>query len=329
VRDITAVVLSIGEPYTDRAIASVQRQTLPVADTVVVRGVTPFHRALNQGAAQVRTPFFVQVDSDTILDERCLAQLRSCMDDHLGLVSCHLRDAIIWRIQGTRLYRTACFEHVQIRDSISPDMDFGIEIRRHGWGRFHVLRYGGDRQHWHTYGEHRPDYNPHYAFCKFRLEGIRSRYRRHEGRVRTLFHKLRTSTHPAAPIALIATAHGLFLHDNRDLLVPYERGPDFELLERFLAAAGETPPTAALAQTNGDQRRRFTSAYEWGLRCREAGASSAFLAQLHRLTRDDSLASWMTMAGMCHGLFHHNGNGAEAQQSYESLEEILAHGAPW
>ena len=60
--DITAVVLSTGEAYTDRAIASVQRQTLPVADTVVVRGVSPFHRALNRGAAQVRTPFFAQVD---------------------------------------------------------------------------------------------------------------------------------------------------------------------------------------------------------------------------------------------------------------------------
>jgi hypothetical protein len=328
--DITAVVLSIGEPYTDRAIASVQHQTLPVAETVVVRGVSPFHHALNQGAAQVRTPFFVQVDADMILDATCIEALRSRIDDGLGLVSAHLRDAVIGRAQGIRLYRTQCFEQVQIGDTISPDLDFTTDIQRHGWGRLYTLRYADRRDQWHTLGDHRPDYTPQYTFGKFLLEGVRSRYRRHEGRVRRIFRQLRASPHGAATIALIAAAHGLFLLEQRDLLVPYQRTAEFELLEAFLAARGDAQRAAAPADgADGDLRGRFARAYEHGFRCRQAGASPMFLARLGHLKQQNGLGAWVTLVAMCHGLFHREGNGAAADEAYASLAEILAEGAPW
>src|SRR5712672_71664 len=74
--DVTAVVLSIGEATTDEAVASLRRQTLQPRDTIIVRDVVPFHNALNIGASQVKTPFFVQVDADMILDRECIATLR-------------------------------------------------------------------------------------------------------------------------------------------------------------------------------------------------------------------------------------------------------------
>ena len=37
--DVTAVLFTIGEPYAARALESVRRQTLPVADLVVVGAV--------------------------------------------------------------------------------------------------------------------------------------------------------------------------------------------------------------------------------------------------------------------------------------------------
>lgn len=329
--DITAVVLSIGEPYTGRAIASVERQTLPVADTVVVRGVSPFHRALNQGAARVRTPFFAQVDADMILDATCLAELRSRMDDGLGLVSAHLRDAILGRAHGIRLYRTQCFEHVQIRDTISPDLDFTTDIQRHGWGRLCALRYGDRSDQWHTLGDHRPEYTPQYTFGKFLLEGVRSRYRRREGRVRRIFRQLRASTHDAATIALIAAAHGLFLLEQRDLLEPYRRTADFELLEAFLSARGCDPeaPAAAADDLGGDLQQRFAHAFARGFDCRRAGASSTFLARLGHLKHQGGLRAWIALVAMCHGLFHRDGNRTAADAAYASLAEILAEGAPW
>ena len=328
--DITVVVLSIGETYTDRAIASVRRQTLPAADTIVVRDVSPFHCALNAGAAQVRTPFFVQVDADMILDDTCFEELRARIADGVGLVSGLLRDPLVGRAHGVRLYRTECFEHVQIRDSISPDMDFGIDIARHGWVRLHALKYQGEWPgHWHTFGEHRPDYNPHYTFCKFLLSGVRSRYRRHQGRVCMIFRQLRNSDHSAATIALIATAHGLFLREQRDLLVPYQRTPEFEWLEAFLAARGGDAAGAEADDTNGDLRERFKRAYELGVTWRQRGASSAFVARLQRLKQCADLGSWLALVGMCHGLFHDRYTDSVVDDAYASLAEILAEGAPW
>src|SRR2546421_10917476 len=65
--DITAVVLTVGEGTTDRAIASVRRQTLPPRQILVIEEVTPFHRALNLASSRVVTPLFVQVDADMVL----------------------------------------------------------------------------------------------------------------------------------------------------------------------------------------------------------------------------------------------------------------------
>ncbi len=51
--DITALLLTIGEAYADRALDSVNRQSLPPQDIIVVRDVRPFHKALNEGASRV------------------------------------------------------------------------------------------------------------------------------------------------------------------------------------------------------------------------------------------------------------------------------------
>jgi hypothetical protein len=330
--DVSAVVLSIGEAYTDRALASVRRQTLPAAEVIVVRNVSPFHCALNAGAARVRTPFFVQVDADTILDSTCFAELRACMGEGVAIASGFLRDPILGRAHGIRLYRTRCFEQVLIRNSISPDMDFGIDIVRHGWVRLHALRYQGEWVgHWHTFGDHRPDYTPHYTFCKFILEGIRSRYRRREGRVGRIFQQLRASDHRVAMVALIATAHGLFLREQRDLLVPYQRTPEFELLEAFLAARGEAPGAlfAAADGANGDRHERFNRAYELGVACRQHGASTAFVDRLQRLKQHGGLDAWLALVGMCHGLFQEQFTETKADEAFASLAEILAEGIPF
>jgi hypothetical protein len=330
--DVTAVVLSIGESYTDRALASVRRQTLPAADTILVRNVSPFHCALNTGAAQVQTPFFIQVDADMVLDDTCFEELRTLMCNGVGIVSGFLRDPILGRTHGIRVYRTECFERVRIRDSISPDMDFGLDIAHLGWVRVYALKYRGEwTQHCHTFGDHRPDYTPHYTFCKFLLEGVRSRYRRREGRVHRIFHQLRKSDHRVATLALIAAAHGLFQREQRDLLVPYERTPAFEWLDAFLAAA-DGGPNAADAEADGtttDSHEHFKRAYARGVTYHRRGASVAFLGELHGLKQRSDLAAWLALVGLCHGLFHDHYSDAAADAAYASLAEILAEGAPW
>lgn len=321
VSDITVVALSIGEPYAGRALESAQRQTRPPVDVVEVRDVSPFHCALNLGAARVGTPFFVQLDADVILDETCFAQLRELMDDNVSLVSGMLRDPVVGRTHGVRLYRTACFEQVQIRDSISPDMDFQDDSARLGWIRSHLLCWPSpDRATWHTVGDHQPSYTPLYTYSKFRLAGVRSRYRRREGRAYLMLDRLGDSDHPVAPLALIATAHGFFDRQESDLLVPYRRTADFETVQDFLSSNGGSAPPPPPA--DADPLRRFTAAYGFGVACRRARASTAFLAHLECLRRvqpRDPIA----IAGACHGLFADAFDADAAREAYATLAEIL------
>ena len=320
--DVTVVALTIGEPYLDRALASAARQTLPAAATVVVRDVTPFHRALNAGAAQVRTPFFVQLDADVILDDTCLETLRALMADNVSITSGLLRDPIVGRTTGVRLYRTACFETVRIRDSISPDLDFTTDTACLGWVRRCALRWpSGDRARWHTVGDHRPDYTPLYTFSKFRLEGIRARYRRREGRAALMLARLCPSPHAAATLALIATAHGFFDRDASDRLVPYRATPEFDTVHGFLAdpSAG---PALPMSNAAGAPPQQFRDAYAFAVECRRRGATAAFLAGLAHL-RAGGPQAWIPLTGLCHGVFAEGFEPGHAAAEYAALREIL------
>jgi hypothetical protein len=329
--DVTAVVLSIGEDYTERAIASVRRQSLRVKDTIVVRGVSPFSRAINEGAARVRTPFFIQVDADMILDDTCVADLRSCMSDQLGLVIGHLRDPLRGRVLGIKLFRSRCFEHVQFRDSICQDIDFGEEIlRRGGWTKAYALKRSGDTATaWHSFGEHRPDYNPHYTFCKFMVEGVRARARGAEGKFQSLVRQLRGSAHPMAPTAIVATAHGLFCDIQQDLLVPYAASRDAECLERFLEQREAFAEPLSLRDVLGGESpaasfRRF---YEYGVRFRQRHQPASFLATLRNLLEQDGAAALLALTAMCHGLFYEEYDELEAEAAFASLPQLLPAGS--
>jgi hypothetical protein len=321
--DVTVVALTLGEPYAERALASARRQTLPPADIVVVRDVSPFHRALNTGAARVRTPFFVQLDADVTLDATCLAELRALVRDDVSIAAGLLRDPIVGRTTGVRLYRTACFADTQIRDSISPDMDFTNDTARLGWVRLNALHWRGpDPAAWHTFGDHRPDYTPLYTYSKFRLEGVRARYRRREQRARAMLRRLCPSRHPAAPLALIATAQGFFDRDQTDRLAPYEPTPAFEALQDFLAA-GNGAAVQAPSDAGADPPQRFRDAYAFAVACRQRRAAAAFLAELDRLRRAGDPNDWIALVGMCHGLGAEEYRDEQARAAYAALAEIL------
>src|SRR3954454_15548745 len=104
--DVTAVVLPLGEATTERAIASLRTQTMPPAEVVVVEGVRPPYAALNRGASQVQTPFFVEVNADMVLDPTCFETLRSAVRTGLGIVVGQLRDPLVaGAVTGIKLFR--------------------------------------------------------------------------------------------------------------------------------------------------------------------------------------------------------------------------------
>jgi hypothetical protein len=235
VSDVSAVVLSIGEPFTPRAVASVLTQTLPLHEVVLVENVSPFFRAMNEGARRVTTAFFVQVDADMILDPTCVEALRAEVGDDTGIAVGELRDPLLGQVVGVKLFRTECFKKAEFPDSITPDTDFGAAIGRRGWKTLYVGHPGEDTgAPPRTFGEHHPDYTPAYTYRKHLLEGRRLRYRGARWGLRWSFRRLDDSAHPLAGLAQIALAHGFFLPTDRDQLTPWVDEPDAARLVTLL-----------------------------------------------------------------------------------------------
>jgi hypothetical protein len=320
--DVAAVVLSLGEEYTERAIASLHRQSIPVAEMIVVRGISPFHRAFNHALSRIRTEFFIQVDADMILDDTCLEKLRELISDGVGSVVGHLRDPLLGHIVGIKLFRTRCFDRVNLRDSLSAETDFVVDSLKEGWRTIYARKHRWSRD---TFGEHRPDYNAHYTFCKFLRDGAKARYRKSGGELLRLFRRLQISEHPAVAIATIAAAHGIFIREKRDLHGPLTRSEDFEFLERFLMTreSADHSPLEAEDLLRGSLRKQFKRSYQLGSQLRRHHALFTFKNRLLQLRQRRGIASWVALVGLCHGLFVDAYNDAEADEAFYLLRDLL------
>jgi hypothetical protein len=304
--DVSAVVLTIGEPFVGRALASLAAQTVPPHEVIVVEHVSPFFRALNEAAGRVTTPFFVQVDADMILDPPCLEALRAGVGEDTGMVVAELRDALLGQVVGVKLFRTECVRRTGFRDSISPDTDFGAAIGRRGWAtRYIGLPDGEPGARRRTFGEHRPDYTPAYTYRKHILEGSRLRYRGARGGLRWRCERLDASPHPLARLALLALAHGFFQTADGDRLEPWGDEPAAARLLALLEsdhrcdAAADLLPLARHPRLR-DVYRRFTAA---GHAIARAGAGATLVDTLAALA--GPAADWGTLVariGLGHGV---------------------------
>jgi hypothetical protein len=290
VGDVAAVLFSIGEPSRDRARESVARQTLPVAEVVDVENVSPFSRAMNDGARRVTAPFFVQVDADMILDPGCVEALRGSVQPDTGIVVGELRDELVGRVVGVKLFRTECFRHASFPDSISSDTDFVESIARRGWRTVYFGREepGGTTPP-PTLGDHRPDYTPAYTYRKHMLEGRRYWHRGAPYGLRSRIALLEASPHPLARLAQLALAHGLFLETDADELKPAGEEPRADWLHALLAS--DTRRDAAvegLLPLDRDSRLRevFREFSRAGREVAAAGAGATVTSTLTRLVAE-------------------------------------------
>lgn len=233
-RHVSAVVLSIGEPYLQRALDSLKKQTVPVREVIRVEHVHPFSRAFNQGAAQVKTPFFLQLDADMVLDPDCIQRLLDGMEDDCALTVGHLRDPMLGVVVGVKLFRSLCVQQQGFPETISSDTDWLQLVTQMGWKHRYVT--DESLQPCPCLGAHEPDYNPNYIFCKYArwaasywndgdLEGIRNH-------LRTLLYR----GHPGRWWGVLGFAEGLARPASSDTLVPYAESPRVKALENFMAA---------------------------------------------------------------------------------------------
>ena len=290
----------------------------------MVQGISPFHRALNGGAARVRTEFFIQVDADMILDDTCVAQLRGCVSDEVGMVVGRLRDPLLGPIEAIKLFRTECFEKVQLPDCVSSETEFAHAIVRQGWRMIYALKYSADTAPgWHTFGAHRPDYTARYTFYKFTREGAKARYRK-DG-LWDIFYRLRNSPHKAALIAVIAVAHGFFAKVTADIHGGIEDSEEFRFVERFLTSShnGDFSLIERKDVAHLDLRSAFKRSLGLGTLLRRHHAAATFKKLLRQLHEQSTIVSWVALVGLCHGLFLDEYREADAEEAFSLLTAVL------
>ena len=325
--DISAVVLTIGEETTERAIDSLKNQTVPPEETIVIENVTPFHKALNLGASRVKTEYFVQVDADMVLDPNCLKDLRSCFRKDIGLVVGYLRDDVVGRISGIKMFRTKCFESVQFKDSISPDTDFTKDLLKYGYKMRYASKFtGSDANVWHTFGEHKHACDPSYFFSKYLLEGIRYRYRKAVGGLVWRFKWLQRRGHDLSLICQIALAHGIFLKDEKDLLEPFSADKDYNILKDFAGSKGEytlRKPDLSLFFIFKPETV-FRKFYNLGISLRKHGSFASFEYCMDELSKSYDPFAWMAKVGLFQGLFSGHFDEERVKEEYGMLKEMLS-----
>ena len=229
--DVGAVVLTLGEETTNRALASVRAQTAAIREVIVIDGMRPFHKALNAGADIVTTPLFLQVDADMVLDVECADVLRGAITPEVGIAVGALRDPLMGTIAGVKMFRRECFSALRMRDTVAPDVDYITALEQLGWSARWVI---GDmrRRRTHTLGQHRPCYTADYVFGTYYLLGARYAYR-DPGAMLWRFARLRRSSHTMAPIARLAMGHGLFSGETRDVAKPAPLPATAQFLHRL------------------------------------------------------------------------------------------------
>jgi hypothetical protein len=322
-RDVTAVVLTLGEPTTERALASVRAQTLPAADVVVVEGVRPPSAALNEGAGRVRTPFFVEVDADMVLDRTCFATLRSAIGPGVAVAAAQLRDPLAGRITGVKILRTECCTELRWRDSVIQEVDLYLRLASRGWTRTCVLVPDRRPEHRHTLGEHRPDCTLEYTYATYRELGARFRYRRDLGMLARRMRLLRRGTHPLAAAARLALGHGACTYQERQVPKAPPEAEQRALLEAVRRGEARTAPADAerlLALPPEQAAHAFAGL---GRSLRATGDGRVLADWLAQLARTPVERTWVAEACLGHGALGSTPNGAAASLPAEMQRGIL------
>jgi hypothetical protein len=323
--DVSAVVLSLGEPFVERAITSLKQQTVPVSDVVVVENVSPFFRAINEGARQVKTEFFIQVDADMILDPNCVEVLLDAMTPDTGLTFAVLRDPLTGIVYCVKLFRTKVFQTTSMPDSVSQDTDFVKNMKRRGWKETHVTHLGADTTGpFITLGEHRPDYSPAYTYRKFLIEGARLRYRGARGGFFSKLASLEDSKLPVAPLAEVAITHGFFVPMAGDELKPPEDEPGADELMSLLTGSGRlTGVDVALTgyARLRDVFRRYVSIGEQIAAAKAGESAREALAATAGATRD--WRRFVAKVGLGHGLLRTDEDRMRSDANEEAFRRLM------
>lgn len=134
---LTVAAMTVGDPAFALCEEALKQQTLRGFCYKVIRNVSPISAACQQMIAAADTPYLLQLDEDMILYpdalERMLAAIEAAPDD-IGMICFHLWDEDrAMRIQGIKIWKTACLAQVVWQDTRASDVEVLEQIGRLGF----------------------------------------------------------------------------------------------------------------------------------------------------------------------------------------------------
>ncbi len=328
--DITAVVLSVGERTTERAIRSVRRQSVEAKELLVIRDITPYYRAMNHAASRVKTDYFVVVDADMVLDKNCVEQLRENMLDGVGIAMGALRDPLMGTENGIKMYNKKCFEKARFKNTVSSDTDFFDDICKHGWKVKRISESTDDdrfKRNIHTFGDHLPEYDEVYVFRRYFLLGRRYHYRNDPQNLKKRLFRLAEVNHEYSAVAQIALAHGIFSNDNGDMLNPllYIANEDFRTLKKFIKSNKEGSMHGMSIETKGSMNTEelFRFYYKLAIEFKAPGTFGRFNEYMKRVDEIHNAEAWIAKIGLAEGIFSGSFCEDEVKQKFNHLMKLM------
>lgn len=316
---ITAVVPASDDLKVDLSVESIARQTLQAVETVRVGGeVSPFHRALNHGAKQVRTEYLVQVDTDMRLDPNCFADLLGTIRPTVDVVVGQLRDPLLGRIQGVKLIRTQALRETPYRDHVAPDRDF--VARRARVGGVLLVALAHERAPQHTFGDHLPAYTPAYAFGRLYVLGQRHLKYGIGWRLHQVVRDLAVRSHAAASPALAGALRGALVRREPAIRDLYEDNSDYPIVCELLRADNLGRVSGMAPSPGPDHRECFAEFAHHGRVLAAENAGASFREAMARHADSDERADLVALLGLCWGVF----NDPRSEESLRAAHADLA-----
>lgn len=243
--EITAVVLTLGEPSFDRCIEALEAQSVQPAHRVVVGPEVRdgFHAAFNHGVSLVETEYVLQLDGDMLMDPDCVQILKGGMEANTGVSLGLLEDPLLGNIQGIKLFRTEVFRQKPFPPTLTTDTDRIRDFGQEGYEIALVQRskpaYGHSPD---VLGHHQPPYeDPIVLFGRFFRLGKKARARQSYQEFAGILARLRRSAHPGAEMAIVALVQGVMSDEPAGVHGALTRRTE---LDRLLAFQALESPTA-------------------------------------------------------------------------------------
>lgn len=216
--DVSALLLSLGEPTTQCAHRALLNQTVALDRIVRIEGVSPFSKAFNLGVSRISTEYFLQCDADMVLKPECVEVLLDAMACEYALVFGYLRDPLLGSVQGVKLFRTSVCRDFPLKPLAHCESQQLEDWSAAGWKFLKLTR---------CLGTHRTDRsNSVYNFERFRRIGFKTRVRRGWKDLTNRLTKLRKrADDPAVPSLVAAALSGAFEQRSGDILTPAVDSP--------------------------------------------------------------------------------------------------------